>query len=265
MTATGIPRTAHRICPLCEACCGLELSLDGDRILAVRGHAADVFSHGYICPKGVALRDLHHDPDRLQRPLVKRAGRFEPVSWTDAYAEAERLLAPLLARHGRQSVGVYLGNPVAHKYGLLLYAPLLVRALGTSNVFSASTLDQMPKQLAAAMMFGGGLTIPVPDIDRTDYLLVLGANPAASNGSLWTVPDFRGRARALRRRGGRLVVIDPRRTELAELAAVHLAPRPGTNVPLMHALANVILEEGLFDTAFTGERVEGLGDFRSFI
>ncbi|HXQ63229.1 MAG TPA: molybdopterin-dependent oxidoreductase [Steroidobacteraceae bacterium] len=257
MTATT-PHTAHRICPLCEACCGLELSLDGDQILAVRGHAADVFSHGYICPKGVAVRDLHHDPDRLKTPLVKRGERFEPVSWTDAYAEVERLLTPLLARHGRQSVGVYLGNPVAHKYGLSLYVPPLVRALGTSNVFSASTLDQMPKQLAAAMMFGGGLTIPVPDIDRTDYLLVLGANPAASNGSLWTVPDFRGRARALRRRGGRLVVIDPRRSETAELADEHHFLRPGSDVFLLLGIAVTLIEENRLRLDRLARHVAGL-------
>jgi anaerobic selenocysteine-containing dehydrogenase len=242
MTTAGSVETAHRICPLCEACCGLELVLDGDLIVSVRGHAADVFSHGYICPKGVAVRDLHHDPDRLRTPLVKRGGRFEPVSWTEAYAEVERLLAPLLAG-GRQSVGVYLGNPVAHKYGLALYVPPLVRALGTNNVFSASTLDQMPKQVAAALLFGGALSIPVPDIDRTDYLLVLGANPAASNGSLWTVPDFRGRARALRRRGGRLVVVDPRRSETAELADEHHFLRPGADVFLLLGMAATLIGE----------------------
>ena len=233
MTVLAGQSTAHGICPLCEACCGLELSFEGDAIKAVRGHAADVFSHGYICPKGVAVRDLHHDPDRLRAPLIKRNGRFEAASWAEAYAEADRLLSPVLAAHGRDAVGIYLGNPVAHKYGLLLYVPALVRALGTGNVFSASTLDQMPKQLVAGLMFGTPMSIPVPDIDRTDYLLVIGANPAASNGSLWTVPDFRGRARALRRRGGRLVVIDPRRSETADLADEHHFLRPGADVFLL--------------------------------
>jgi anaerobic selenocysteine-containing dehydrogenase len=260
MTTTGTLRTAHRICPLCEACCGLELTLDEDRVLAVRGHVADVFSHGYICPKGVAVRDLHHDPDRLRTPLIKRAGRFQSASWAEAYAEVERLLAPLLGRNRRESVGVYLGNPVAHKYGLLLYVPLLVRALGTGNVFSASTLDQMPKQLAAGLLFGSALSIPVPDIDRTDYLLVLGANPAASNGSLWTVPDFRGRARALRRRGGRLVVIDPRRSETAELANQHYFLRPGSDAFLLLAMAATLVEENRLRLGPLAAHVTGLDE-----
>ena len=260
MSSDSVIETVPRICPLCEACCGLELTLRGDELLSVRGHAADVFSHGYICPKGVALRDLHHDPDRLRAPLVKRGGRFEAVTWTEAYAEVERLLAPVIAAHGRDALGLYLGNPVAHKYGLLLYVPALVRALGTSNVFSASTLDQMPKQLVAGLLFGAPMSIPVPDIDRTDYLLVLGANPAASNGSLWTVPDFRGRARALRRRGGRLVVIDPRRTETAKLADEHQFLRPGSDVFLLLGMAAALIEEDLVRPGRLAEHVAGLED-----
>jgi anaerobic selenocysteine-containing dehydrogenase len=253
-------RTAHRICPFCEACCGLELTLDGERLLAVRGHDEDVFSRGYLCPKGVALKDLHHDPDRLRSPLIRRDGELVPASWPEAYGEAERLIAPLLATHGRDSVGVYLGNPVAHKYGLMLYTPALVRALATANVFSASTLDQMPKQLAVALMFGSPLSIPVPDIDRTDHLIVLGANPAASNGSLWTVPDFRGRARALRRRGGRIIVIDPRRSETAALADEHHFLRPGSDVYLLLGMAATLIEEGRARPGPLGAHLSGLDE-----
>ena len=258
MSAAAGERTAHRICPLCEACCGLTLTLAEERVLAVRGYAADVFSHGYVCPKGVALKDLHHDPDRLRTPLVKRNGRFEPATWPEALAEVERRLAPLIARHGRTALGVYLGNPVAHKIGLSLYAPHLVRALGSHHVFSASTLDQMPKHLACALMFGSVLSIPVPDIDRTDYLLVLGANPAASNGSLWTVPDFRGRARALRRRGGRLVVIDPRRSETAAIADAHHFLRPGSDAFLLLALAATLVAEDRLRLGALAPHLEGL-------
>jgi anaerobic selenocysteine-containing dehydrogenase len=164
----------------------------------------------------------------------------------------------LLAAHGRQAVGVYLGNPVAHKFGLLLYAPQLVRALGTSNVFSVSTLDQMPKQLAAGLMFGAALSIPVPDIERTDHLLILGANPAASNGSLWTVPDFRARARALRRRGGRLVVVDPRRSETAELADEHHYLTPGSDVYLLLGVAATLIEEDRVRLGALAAHVAGL-------
>ena len=163
---TDTTRIAHRICPLCEACCGLELKVTGNRIETIKGNPDDVFSQGYICPKGVALRDLHDDPDRLTTPMIKRNGRHEPASYEEAFAEIDRRLTPILAQYGRPAAGVYLGNPGAHKMGLLLYSPHLIRALGTPNVFSASTLDQMPKQVSAGLMFGTMLSIAVPDIDH---------------------------------------------------------------------------------------------------
>jgi len=243
-SASSAPnRTAHRICPLCEACCGLELQVAGDKVLSIRGHQADVFSAGYICPKAVALKDLHEDPDRLRRPLVKRDGRFVEVGWEEAFDEIERRLVPILEKNGRDAIAVSVGNPSAHKMSLMLYFTRLAKALGTKNVYSASTLDQMPKQLASGLMFGHWLSVAVPDIERSDFLLVLGANPAASNGSMWTVPDFRGKAKALRGRGGRLVVVDPRRTETAELADVHHFIRPGSDVFLLAAMVHTLFEE----------------------
>ena len=182
---------APRVCPLCEACCGLDVHVDEQRVTAIRGRVSDVFSHGYMCPKGVALKDLQDDPDRLRSPLVKRNGQFEPATWDEAFDEIERRLVPLRERHGPHSVAVTVGNPSSHKMGLLLYFGRVLKALGTRNAYSASTLDQMPKQLSSGLMFGHWLSIAVPDIERTDFLLVLGANPAASNGSLWTLPDFR--------------------------------------------------------------------------
>lgn len=235
----------YRICPFCEACCGLEVRVSDGRVTGVRGADHDVFSHGYICPKGVALRDLHEDPDRLRTPLVRRDGRFVEVGWDEAFAEIEARLPPLLAAHGRDAAALAIGNPAAHKMGLLLYMPRLAKALGSRNVYSASTLDQMPKQLSSGLMFGHWLSIPVPDIDRTELLVVIGANPMASNGSLWTVPDFRGRAKALRARGGRLVVIDPRRTETAEAADAHHFIRPGSDVFLLAALVHALFGDGL--------------------
>src|SRR5215510_6749659 len=193
---------AHRICPFCEASCGLTLGIAEGRITSIRGHDADVLSEGFLCPKGAALRDLHEDPDRLRAPLVRRDGGFVEVSWDEAFAEIERRLPPILARGGRDAAGLVIGNPAAHKLGLLLYTARLGRALGTRNVYSASTLDQMPKQLSAGLMFGHWLSIPVPDLARTDLLVVLGANPMVSNGSMWTVPDFRGKAKAMQARGG---------------------------------------------------------------
>jgi anaerobic selenocysteine-containing dehydrogenase len=236
-------RTAFRICPLCEACCGLALTVEQGRVTAIRGDQQDVFSHGYLCPKAVALKDLHEDPDRLRAPLIRRDGRLVEASWDEAFAEIDRRLGPLIERHGRDAVGLVLGNPVAHKMGLSLYVRRLSRALATRNRFSASTLDQMPKQLACGLMFGDAFSVPVPDIDRTDLLLIIGANPAVSNGSLWTVPDVRSRIKALRARGGRLIVVDPRRSETARAGDQHLFIRPGTDVFLLLGLVHTLFEE----------------------
>jgi len=238
-------RVAHRMCPLCEATCGLELAVQDGKVTSIRGHADDVFSHGFICPKGAALRDLHEDPDRLRVPLVKRGGVHVEATWDEAFAEIGRRLPPILAAHGRDAVAMSLGNPSAHRFGLLLYGARLARALATKNVFSASTLDQMPKQLACGLMFGHWLSVPVPDLERTQLLVVLGANPVVSNGSMWTVPDFRGKAKAMQARGGRLVVIDPRRSETAELADEHLFIRPGGDVFLLLGIVHVLFAEKL--------------------
>jgi len=250
--------THHRICPLCEACCGLEIKTRGNQVISIRGHDADVFSAGYICPKGVALKDLHEDPDRLRKPLIKRDGVFVEATWDEAYTEIERRLLPILAAHGRNAAGVVVGNPSAHKIGLLTYFGKLARALGTKNVFSASTLDQMPKQLASGLMFGHWLSVALPDIARTDYLLVLGANPLASNGSMWTVPDFKGKAKALQVRGGKLVVIDPRRTETAAMADAHHFIRPGADVFLLAAMVHTLFAEKLVSLGTVSEWVVGV-------
>src|SRR5471030_1776086 len=248
-TADTPTRVVQRICPLCEACCGLSLTVAGSgaqaRVIAIRGDERDVFSHGYICPKAVALKDLEDDPDRLRQPLVKRAGRFVEATWDEAYAEIARRLPPLLAEHGKDALAFTLGNPNVYRLGLGLYVQRLLRAAGSRNVFSASTLDQMPRQLASGWLYGHALSVPVPDIDRCDFLLMLGANPMASNGSMWTVPDFRGRAKAMRARGGRLVVIDPRRTETAAVADEHHFIRPGSDVFLLLGLIHVLFDEGL--------------------
>ena len=242
-------RIAYRTCPLCEAGCGLEIALHrtngSERVGRIRGDRDDVFSHGFICPKGSTLRQLHEDPDWLRAPLVKRDGRFEPASWDEAFAEVERRLLPIVEQRGRDAVGIYVGNPNAHSLAALIFLRPLIRALGTTNVFSASTVDQRPKEVSAGLMFGGALTVPVPDVDRTDFLLMLGANPYASNGSLATAPDWPGRIEALLERAGRLVVVDPRRTQTAEVASQHLAIRPGTDPLLLMALVNVLAADGL--------------------
>jgi anaerobic selenocysteine-containing dehydrogenase len=256
---------AHRICPFCEACCGLELTLENGRVTRVRGHAEDVFSQGYLCPKAAALRDLHEDPDRLRRPLIKRNGEFVEATWEEALMEVERRLPPLIAAHGKNSAAIVLGNPVVHKIDLLLYATRLARALGTHNVFSASTLDQMPKHVSCGLMFGDWLTIPVPDIERTDFLLILGANPMVSNGSLWTVPNFRDKAKALRARGGKLVVIDPRRTDTAKAADQHFFIRPGADVYFLLGLTHTLFQENLVKLGRLEKHVAGVAGVKAAV
>ena len=250
--------TAFRTCPFCEATCGLELTFEGDELVKVRGDADDVFSHGFLCPKGVAIKALHEDPDRLRTPMLKQPdGSFAPATWDEAFALIDERLPPLLAEHGRDSAAIYIGNPAVHGMAALLYGRVLTKALGTRNVYTASTVDQRPKEIASALMFGGSLTIAVPDVDRTDHLLILGANPLASNGSLLTAPDMRGRLRAIQERGGKVVVVDPRRSRTAEVADEHHFIRPGTDAHLLFALVHVILEEGLARPGRLAELCDG--------
>ena len=237
--------TALHTCVLCEAVCGLALELDGGRVTGVRGDRQDPFSRGHLCPKAAAIPDVLDDPDRVRQPLRRRGDGWEPVGWDEALEEAGERLAAVQRRHGPDALGLYLGNPTAHSHAALMAVPLLARALGTHSRFSATSVDQLPQMLAALEMLGHQLLVPVPDVDRTDLLLVLGANPLASNGSLMTAPGVEARLRALRARGGRLLVADPRRTETAALADRHLAVRPGGDAALLLGVLNVIFGEGL--------------------
>ena len=244
-------RTALTACNLCEAICGLVLTLepgpDGrERVTGVRGNPDDPLSRGHICPKGVAIADVYDDPDRLRRPLVRQPdGTLAETGWDEAVRAAVEGLAGVQERHGRDAVAAYLGNPNVHSLGSMTHGTQLVKALGSRNAYSATSVDQLPAQLAAHLLFGHQLLIPIPDLDRTDLFVVLGANPMASNGSLMTVPDFPGRLRELRARGGRMVVLDPRRTETAKAADEHHFVRPGTDAAVLLAMLNVVLSEGL--------------------
>lgn len=255
--------TALRICPLCEATCGLTLTIDNGRVTGARGDREDVFSHGFICPKGASFAELDNDPDRLARPMVRRDGVLTEATWDEAYAVIAERLGDVIRDHGGTSVGVYLGNPNAHTVAGALYPPVIIRGLGTHQVFSASTLDQMPKHVALGLMFGSPVAFTVPDLDRTDYLVIIGANPLVSNGSLATAADFPGKLRALRKRGGTLVVIDPARTRTAELADRHLAPRPGTDAALLLAVVHVLFDEDLVDLGDVAEYVNGVDEVRA--
>jgi anaerobic selenocysteine-containing dehydrogenase len=238
--------THFRTCPFCEATCGLEVEVEDGKVLSVRGDKEDVFSQGFICPKGTGLQTLQEDPDRLTQPMRKGPdGTHEPISWDQAFAEIDARLTPLLAEHGRDACAVYLGNPSAHSLAALLGGRVWLRALGSKNLYSASTVDQMPKQVSAGLMFGTILSVPIPDVDHTDHMLILGANPLASNGSLMTAPNMRGRLRSIQERGGKFVVVDPRRTRTAEAADEHHFIRPGTDAHLLFGMVHTLYDEGL--------------------
>ncbi len=236
--------TRHTACVLCEAMCGLEVTVTDGEISGIRGHRGDPLSRGHICPKGVALQDLHADPDRLRRPLRRRGTTWEEIGWDEAIPLVARRLAAIQREHGRDAVGVYLGNPNSHSLGALTHGIQLVRTIRSKNSFSATSVDQLPHHVVSWGLYGHQFLLPVPDIDRTDLLVLIGHNPMASNGSIWTVPDFPARRRALRERGGRLVVIDPRRTETAKIADAHHRVRPGTDVWVLLAIVREVCALG---------------------
>ncbi|MDX3629959.1 molybdopterin oxidoreductase family protein [Streptomyces europaeiscabiei] len=258
MSTTIDSRTALRICPLCEATCGLTLTIEGTRVTKARGDRDDVFSKGFICPKGASLGAADGDPDRLRTPLVRRDGELREATWQEAFDAVAAGLRPVVEAHGPNAVGLVFGNPNVHTVAGGLYPPLLVGGLGTRSMFSASTVDQMPKHVSSGLLFGDANAIPVPDLDRTDHLLLLGANPLESNGSLCTAPDFPGKLKALKARGGTLTVVDPRLTRTAKLADRHVAIRPGTDALLLAAMAQVLFEEDLVDLGDLAPHVQGV-------
>jgi len=234
--------THQHTCPFCEATCGVVIETRDGAIESIRGDARDPLSRGFICPKAVALRDLHEDPDRLRRPRRRRrdSGRWEELSWDAALDLAAERIDAVRRDHGPSALGVYQGNPTVHNLGLMTHGVLTLRALSTDNRYSATSVDQLPQMLASELLYGSSIFMPVPDIDRTDYCLMLGANPAVSGGSLMTAPGMARRIEALRGRGGKLVVVDPRRTETAELADEHLSVVPGSDVLLLLAIVHVL-------------------------
>ena len=250
-------RTIYRACHLCEAICGLEIKVNDGHIISIRGDHADPFSRGHICPKAIALKDIHEDKNRLRQPLKKVGHEWITISWDEAFDLAAEKLAAVNAQHGNNAIGFYAGNPAVHNIGTLFSVPSLVRILKTKNAFSATSVDQLPQQLTSLLMFGHQFMITIPDIDHTDYFLILGGNPVASNGSMMTVPDVTKRLAAVRERGGSVVVIDPRRTETAEIASEHHFIRPSTDAALLMAMINVMKTENLFRIP-SPEKLNGL-------
>lgn len=255
----------RRTCNICEAMCGLIVTHDGRDVLAIRADPDDPLSRGHICPKAVALQDFRTDPDRITAPLLKRRGAFLAIGWNEALDLAAEKLRAVQEAHGRDAVGLYLGNPNAHKFGNLLNLPGLVRALGSRNRFSSATADQIPHHVAAIHMLGHPMLIPIPDIDRTGFMIVVGANPVISNGSMMTAPGFGRRIDAVKARGGRVVVIDPRRTETAERAGEHLFIRPETDAFLLLAMIREVFAKGMAGLGHLAETTQGLDRLRDAV
>ena len=239
------PRTDYRVCHLCEAMCGLAVEHEGGRIVSIRGDVGDAFSKGHICPKGVALMDVQHDPDRLRKPMKRVGDSLVEVSWEQAFEDIATRLARTQLDHGPHAVGFYYGNPTGHSYAAILFGLAFSKSLGTKNVFSANSVDALPRLVTSLFLYGNQAVLPIPDLDRTSFLLILGANPVVSNGSVMTAPGAAKRLAALRARGGTIVVVDPRRTETAEIADRHLFVRPGTDALLLAAMLQVIFVERL--------------------
>ncbi|MDB5979620.1 MAG: fdhF 2 [Pseudomonas sp.] len=258
----------HRACHLCEAICGLTIETTsedglGTRITSIKGDALDSFSRGHICPKAVALQDIQNDPDRLRQPMLRVGSEWQPIEWQAAFDLVAERLFDIQQRHGQDAVASYQGNPSVHNYGLMTHSNYFIGLLKTHNRFSATSVDQLPHHLSSYLMYGHGLLLPIPDIDHTDFMLILGGNPLASNGSIMTVPDVEKRLKAIQKRGGKVVVIDPRRSETAAIADQHLFVRPGGDAALLFGLLNTLFEEKL--TRATHLPVDGLDEVRAAI
>jgi anaerobic selenocysteine-containing dehydrogenase len=257
----------HRACHLCEAICGLTIEtteFDGVvQITSIKGDAQDTFSRGHICPKAVALQDIQNDPDRLRQPMLRVGSEWQPIEWEDAFSLVAERLAAIQQRHGQNALAVYQGNPSVHNYGLMTHSNYFLGLLKTRNRFSATSVDQLPHHLTSHLMYGHGLLLPIPDIDHTDFMLILGGNPLASNGSIMTVPDVEKRLKAIQARGGKVVVVDPRRSETAAIADQHLFVRPGGDAALLFGLLNTLFAEGL--TRASHLPADGLDEVRQAV
>jgi anaerobic selenocysteine-containing dehydrogenase len=256
-------KTHYRACNLCEAICGLEIKTQGDQVLSIKGDKNDPLSRGYICPKGTAMEDIYTDPDRLRKPVKRQGDGWAEISWQEAFDTVAEKLVAVQQQHGQNAVAFYAGNPNVHNYGSMTHASVLRKAVQSKIHFSATSLDQLPHHLASYSLYGHQSLIPVPDIDHSSYMLIIGGNPLASNGSIMTSPDIPKRLKAIQQRGGRFVVIDPRRSETAEIADQHLFIRPGTDAWLLMAMLNTLFAENLVSTGHLTDLLVGINDVRS--
>jgi len=250
----------HRSCPICEASCGLVLQVDrkAKQVLSVRGDDDDPRSRGYICPKAFAPKGVYEDPDRIRKPLRRKGSNWEEIGWDEALEYTGTRLREIREQYGQHNVGTYIGNPTGHNVGAMLYTIPFIQVLDTQRLFTGATVDQFPKNLSCRLMYGDAWLFPIPDIDRTDFFLVLGANPLVSNGSLLSAPNMRERLRELRARGSKVVVLDPRRTETANAADEHHFIRPGTDAHFLFAVVNVLFAEDLVDPGRLADFTDGI-------
>lgn len=258
-------RTHYRTCNLCEAMCGIEIEYEGNKIHSIKGDKKDPLSEGHICPKAVALQDVYNDPDRLKTPIRKTKDGWKPISWEDAFAEIETKIKAIQSKYGNDSVGIYLGNPNAHIFGNNLFLPFFIKALNSKNRYSASSVDQLPHHAASNYMFGNGILIPIPDIDRTDFMLIIGGNPMVSNGSLMTSPNFAKRMKNIQSRGGKVVVVDPRKTLTAKKADQHFFIQPESDALLLLGLIKTILDKDLEDLGHLKSSIVGFDILKEII
>ncbi|TNE47671.1 MAG: molybdopterin oxidoreductase family protein [Deltaproteobacteria bacterium] len=265
MPSSASTTTTFRTCPLCEATCGLKLTLEEGKVTRVEGDPDDVFSQGFLCPKGAVLHHLHNDPDWLRAPQIREGSTWREASWEEAWARVEEGFAPFLSSSNRNAIALYLGNPNVHNFSNSIYMRPLIKTLRSRNLFTASTVDQIPKHVSSGLMFGHPRIIPVPDLDRTDYLLILGANPMASNGSLCTAPDFPGRLKKILQRGGKVVVLDPRKTRTAKLASEHHFIQPGTDPLFLLAVAHTLFAEERISVENIAEHLAGLEQVKAWV
>src|SRR5579864_5633867 len=257
-------RTTHlHTCTLCEAMCGLEIAVEDGRVALIRADHEDVWSHGFLCPKGTTLGKVHDDPDRVRRPMVREGDQWREVTWDDAFQRCEELLRPVIDRYGIGAVTAFVGNPTAHNFSLGRYVGILIGMSGIPMIYSSGTVDQWPKNLSSQLLYGAMWTFPIPDIPRTDLWIIMGANPHASQGSLLACPDLLGEIERIRERGGRTIVVDPRRTGTADRADEWVPIVPGTDAALLLAMVNVLFDEGLVDLGAIAPLVTGVDEVRA--
>ena len=255
----------YRTCNLCEAMCGLEITYKEKKVISIVGDKKDPLSKGFICPKSLALKDLYEDPDRLKTPIKRTENGWQEISWTEAFDEVEIQIKKIQEKYGNNAVATYQGNPNVHNVGSMLYGGPFLKSLKTKQKYSATSADQLPHHIASLKMFGHQMLIPIPDIERTDYLLILGANPGASNGSLLTAPGFPKKIKSIQKRGGKVINIDPRFTETSKISSQHLYINPGKDALFLLSLLHVIFDKGIEEKTHLSNYLKGLEEIKEIV